>query len=133
MMPQVPALLLERLRAHYGNAMTEEIVAGFVRRPVTLRVNTLKSSAEQVMSLLDAAGIAWERQAWYPDAFVLPQVREEAIQALPEYEAGHLYLQSLSSMMPPLVLAPRKGECWIWRRPPAARPRRWRRSPATGR
>ena len=109
-MPQVPALLLERLNAHYGAALTEEIVAGFVRRPVTLRVNTLRSDAEKVMDLLDARGIAYVRQSWYPDAFLLPDVREEAVQALPEYEAGHMYLQSLSSMMPPLVLNPKKGE-----------------------
>ena len=32
------------------------------------------------------------------------------MQALPEYEAGHMYLQSLSSMMPPLVVAPAKNE-----------------------
>ncbi|MBR3764192.1 MAG: RsmB/NOP family class I SAM-dependent RNA methyltransferase, partial [Clostridia bacterium] len=110
MMPQVPALLVEKLNAQYGAALTEEIVAGFVRRPVTLRANTLRSDAAQVAALLDAAGIAYTQQTWYPDAFLLHDVREEAVQALPEYEAGHMYLQSLSSMMPALVLAPKKGE-----------------------
>ncbi len=109
-MPQVPALLLEKLNAQYGETLAQEIVAGFVARPVTLRANTLKSSAEAVMAALEAAGIAYERQPWYPDAFVLHGVREDAVQALPEYEAGHMYLQSLSSMMPALVLAPKKGE-----------------------
>nr|MBR4281494.1 RsmB/NOP family class I SAM-dependent RNA methyltransferase [Clostridia bacterium] len=109
-MPQLPALLLEKLNAQYGAALTEEIVAGCVRRPVTLRANTLKSDAAQVMAALDAAGIACEQQPWYPDAFVLPDVREDAVQALPEYEAGNMYLQSLSSMMPALVLNPKKGE-----------------------
>ena len=109
-MPQVPALLLEKLNTQYGEALTREIVAGFVRRPVTLRANTLRSDAETVKAALNAAGITCEQQGWYPDAFVLPQVREDAVQALPEYEAGCMYLQSLSSMMPALVLAPRKGE-----------------------
>ena len=109
-MPQVPALLLEKLNAQYGAALAEDIVAGFVRRPVTLRANTLRSDAAQVQAALTAAGIACRQQSWYPDAFVLPDVREEAVQALPEYEAGHMYLQSLSSMMPALVLAPKKGE-----------------------
>lgn len=110
MIPQVPALLVEKLNTQYGAALTEEIVAGFVRRPVTLRANTLKSDAAQVAALLDAAGIAHTQQSWYPDAFILQDVREEAVQALPEYEAGHMYLQSLSSMMPALVLGPKKGE-----------------------
>ena len=33
-----------------------------------------------------------------------------AVQALPAYEAGEMYLQSLSSMLPALVLDPRGGE-----------------------
>ena len=110
MLPNVPALLLEKLNAQYGPALAEEIVAGFVCRPVTLRVNTIKSTVEAVSALLDNAGIAYERVPWYEDAFILHGVREEAIQALPEYEAGHMYLQSLSSMMPPLVMKPGKNE-----------------------
>lgn len=110
MLPAIPALLTERLNQQYGEALAREICAGFVRRPVTLRANPLRSDAQAVMTALDAAGIAYERQAWYGDAFVLPGVREEAVQALPEYEAGCMYLQSLSSMMPALVLDPQKGE-----------------------
>ena len=110
MLPNVPALLLERLSAQYGPDLAAEIVAGFVRRPVTLRVNPLKSTREAVCVALDKAGIAYEAVPWYEDAFILRDVREEAVQALPEYEAGHMYLQSLSSMMPPLVVAPAKNE-----------------------
>ncbi len=110
MLPEVPALLKERLDRQYGPALTEEIIAGFVRRPVTLRVNPLRSDEARVEAALAAVGIAFERQAWYPDALVLRDVREEAVEALPEYEQGCMYLQSLSSMMPALVLAPKKGE-----------------------
>lgn len=110
MLPNVPALLVEKLRAQYGQALAEEIIAGFVRRPVTLRVNTIKSTAEAVGEVLTRTGIAWEKSPWYEEAFILRDVREEAVQALPEYEAGHMYLQSLSSMMPPLVMAPAKNE-----------------------
>ena len=110
MLPAIPALLTERLNQQYGEALAREIVEGYVHRPVTLRVNTLRSDAERIRAALEAAGIACEQQAWYPDAFVLPGVREDAVQALPEYEAGCMYLQSLSSMMPALVLAPKKGE-----------------------
>ncbi len=110
MLPTIPTLLLDRLNAQYGPALAEEITAGFVRRPVTLRVNTLKSSMEAVRAVLDKAGIACEPVQWYQDALILRGVREEAVQALPEYEAGHMYLQSLSSMMPPLVVNPQRNE-----------------------
>ena len=56
MLPTVPSLLLDRLNAQYGPALAEEIVAGFVRRPVTLRVNTLKSDMAAVCAVLDKAG-----------------------------------------------------------------------------
>ncbi len=108
MLPKVPSLLVDRLNAQYGPALAAEIVAGFVRRPVTLRVNTIKSTLEAVRKAL--AGIACETVPWYADALILRDVREDAIRALPEYEAGHMYLQSLSSMLPPLVVNPQKNE-----------------------
>ncbi|MBQ8555636.1 MAG: RsmB/NOP family class I SAM-dependent RNA methyltransferase [Clostridia bacterium] len=110
MLPAIPALLTERLIAQYGEEPAREIEAGFVRRPVTLRVNTLKSTVEDVKARLTAAGIAYEAVPWYEEALILPEVREDAVRALPEYEAGHMYLQSLSSMMPALVMEPKKGE-----------------------
>lgn len=106
----VPPFLLEALTAQYGSDLTERIVAGYaVRRVVTLRANTLRSSREEVAAELDAAGIAHEGVPWYADAFVLPEVRERAVWDLGAYEQGKLYLQSLSSMLPPLVLGPRPG------------------------
>ncbi len=110
MLPTIPALLTERLTAQYGPELTEEIQAGFVRRPVTLRVNPLKADGASVRAALTAAGIAYMQVPWYEDALILTEVREDAVRALPEYEAGGMYLQSLSSMMPALVMAPKKGE-----------------------
>ena len=110
MLPNVPVLLVERLNAQYGPAIADEIMAGFVRRPVTLRVNPLKSTLEAVCAVLEQASITYEAVPWYADALILHDVREDAIQALPEYEAGHMYLQSLSSMMPPLVVNPGKNQ-----------------------
>lgn len=110
MLPNVPALLMERLNAQYGSALADEIVAGFVRRPVTLRVNTIKSTVEDVRAALTQVGITCDSVAWYADALILRDTREDAVQALPEYEAGQMYLQSLSSMLPPLVLNPQRNE-----------------------
>lgn len=79
-------------------------------RPATLRVNTLKATADEVAEALAAAGIAYERAPWYDDAFILDgAVRERVVWDLPIYQNGAIYLQSLSSMLPPLALAPRAG------------------------
>ena len=44
------------------------------------------------------------------DALVIKNVKEKQIQDLKMYEAGEIYLQSLSSMVPPLVLNPKPNE-----------------------
>ncbi len=90
----------------------ERVEAGFAQareRPVTLRANTLKASAADVRAALDRHGIAWEGVPWYPDALVLPAARERQVWDLDIYRDGHIYLQSLSSMLPPLLLDPRAG------------------------
>ena len=110
MLPTIPDLLVTLLREQYGSDEAERVTAGYVRRAVTLRVNTLRSTLADVTTALTAAGIAWQPVPWYADALILPEAREEALRALPLYEQGDLYLQSLSSMIPPLLLDPKPGE-----------------------
>lgn len=112
----LPALIEDALaaRAAAGDASGAAAVrAGFAEaaaRPVTLRANTLVATATEVADALSRAGIPFERVPWYEDAFMLGDgVRERAVWELPLYQAGGVYLQSLSSMLPPLVLAPRPG------------------------
>ena len=106
----LPLHLVTSIREAYGE-LTDTIIAGLSeRRPVTLRANALLSSADEVAAALDAAGIAYERVPWYADAFVLADgVTERDVWSLPVYERGEVYLQSLSSMLPPLALRPRPG------------------------
>ena len=110
MLPTIPDLLLSLLREQYGAEDVGHITAGYVRRAVTLRANPLKCSLIEVTAALDAASISWQPVPWYSDALILPDVREEALRGLPLYEQGHIYLQSLSSMIPPLLLNPKPGE-----------------------
>ena len=110
MIPEVPPLLHERLEAQYGAELAREIEAGYVRKRTTFRVNPLKGDRDAVLREIADAGIAVEPIAWYDDAFLLPDGNEEQLRALPCYDAGGIYLQSLSSMLPALVLAPKAGE-----------------------
>lgn len=99
------------LRERYGDETAALIVEGYrADRPVTLRANALKTTPDAVRAALDAAGIAWRDVPWSPEALVVEGAREDAVRALPAYERGEIYLQSLSSMVPPLVLSPRAGE-----------------------
>ena len=107
----LPEFFEELLREQYNDADVERILDGCaVRRPVTLRANTLRASREEVAGALDAAGIAWKPVSWYEEAFVIMGARERELWDLPIYAEGKVYLQSLSSMIPALVLGARPGE-----------------------
>lgn len=105
------AALEKRLRAHYGDETAALIVEGYrAERPVTLRVNTLKATPDAMRAAFEEAGIAYREVPWSPDALIVEGAREDAIRALSLYERGEVYLQSLSSMVPPLVLNPGPGD-----------------------
>ena len=108
---EIPAFLREKLTRQYGDETAARILAGYAaRRRTTLRVNTLKSDAQRVADQLREAGIDFERAPWSGDALILGHAREDAVTALPLYERGEVYMQSLSSMLPPLLLGARPGE-----------------------
>ena len=103
--PVLPELLDRLLKEQYGPARTEQIRAGMLhRRPVTLRINPLRATREEVLAQLNQAGAALREVPWYADALVVENLREDALQALPLYEAGGIHLQNLSAMLPPLLL-----------------------------
>lgn len=108
---QIPNFLLERLNKQYGEEITNQIIEGYSKkRPVTLRVNTLKTSVESIKSKLKEAGINFEEVEWSKEALIINNTREDDIRELDIYKNGEIYLQSLSSMLPPIFLEPKKGE-----------------------
>lgn len=108
---ETPLFLAELLAAQYGEAVAGRIMEGYAaRRGVSLRVNRLKAEVSQVREALAQAGIATQTVAWSEDALIVREAREDAIAALPMYERGEIYLQSLSSMLPPVLLGAQPGE-----------------------
>ena len=107
----LPSFLVEAVQSHYGEAVARRIREGWgATRRVTLRANTLRGTRAAVAAELDEATIGWQAVPWYTDAFILARdVREYAIQNLDVYREGRLYVQGLSSMLPPLAVAPRAG------------------------
>ena len=111
MQQRVPEYLKEKLTGQYGRELTERILTGYENeKPVTLRVNTLKTDREIVRKCLELEGIGYKEVLWSRDAYIIEGVREAAIEGFEIYKTGKIYLQSLSSMLPPLVLAPKAGE-----------------------
>ena len=107
----IPEFLIEKLEAQYGSELKDKIVEGFSpKRKVTFRVNTLKSTVEEIKGILKNENIEFEKVVWSDEAFILTNACEEDIQKLEIYEQGKIYLQSLSSMLPPIVLKPEEGK-----------------------
>lgn len=109
---ELPSFFIDSIAGAYGTA-AKSILEGIVQakdRPVTFRANALKSNAAEVADALNAAGIEFERVPWYADAFVVPASFERAVWNLDLIHDGKIYLQSLSSMLPPLALAVQPGQ-----------------------
>lgn len=110
----LPAFFEPLLVEQYGSSIAQDILQGCApARATTLRANTLLASREDVAAELNNAGMGWQGVGWYDDAFVLPPASERQLRETPAYREGHLYLQSLSSMIPALVLdaQPREDVC----------------------
>ena len=107
----IPAYLAQLLCAQYGEETAERIAQGYeAQRAVTLRANLLKADAQTVRKKLAEQGMEVSDVSWYGDAMIVHGVREDALEKLEMYEAGEIYLQSLSSMIPPLLMGTKPGE-----------------------
>lgn len=105
-----PGFLNEILKEQYGEEIRDKILEGYKqKRYTTFRVNTLKSSIVEIEDILNNEKIEYEKVKWSEEAFIIKNVSEKEIEKLEIYQNGKIYLQSLSSMLPPIILNPKEG------------------------
>ncbi len=110
-MEVLPEFLEKMILEQYGRELLEKIKKGYSQdRLTTLRVNTLKTEKEKIKNVFEEKGIKYKEINWYNDALIIENVKEEEIRKLEIYENGEIYLQSLSSMIPPIILNPKPEE-----------------------
>lgn len=111
MKKNIPEFLIQKLENQYGKEITKGILEGYSKvRNVTLRVNKLKADIETIKKELNKANILYKEVPWSKEALIIENVREKEIQNMEIYEKGQVYLQSLSSMLPPIALEPKEGK-----------------------
>lgn len=111
MKENIPEFLYKMLLNEYGEKLTDEIINGYLcDRPVTFRVNTSKVDVSYIKNKLNELGINFKEVPWNETAFIIEKVKESEIKELDIYKNGEIYLQSLSSMLPPIVVDPKEGE-----------------------
>lgn len=110
-MQNIPTFLYDKLIKQYGEELTNKIINGYTKkRAVTLRINTLKTTPETIKGVLMAQGIEFAEINWSKEALILKNADENDIRKLEIYNNGEIYLQSLSSMLPAIVLNPKEDE-----------------------
>lgn len=108
---QITKFFEEMLLTQYGKENTNKIIDGYSKpKLVTLRINTIKTNKEKIYQKLNGEGIETEDVPWYQDGLIIKNVKEDEIKKLDIYKNGEIYLQSLSSMLPPIILEPKQGE-----------------------
>lgn len=106
----LPEWLCDMWRSMYGDDKTEKIAEAVNRRPhITLRVNTLKTTTEQLISQLNESGIEAVKNNVHNSITLLNDV---PINELPISE-GLCYVQDITSQMCAEALDPQPGETVI--------------------
>lgn len=102
--------LEEMLEKQYGAEKTKEIINGYqTKRKTTLRINTIKGNIEEIKNKLEKSKIEYEKVPWSKEALIIKNADEKSIQEMEIYQDGKIYMQSLSSMLPPIILEPKEG------------------------
>lgn len=108
---KIPKFLYEKLENQYGKEIKEKVIEGLLEeKPLTIRVNTLKAGIQEIKDKLDGEHINYNSVEWYDEAIIIENEKEQRIQDLDIYKNGEIYLQSLSSMIPAIVMEPKKDE-----------------------
>lgn len=108
---KIPEFLHNILYDSYERDIVEQIIDGYTKtRKTTLRVNNLKANINEIMQKLENIGITFKRVQWYEDSLIIQERENYDIRKSEMYKNGQIYLQSLSSMIPPIILSPQEGE-----------------------
>ena len=81
------------------------------QRPVTIRVNSLKTQKAALVKSLTERGVNLEPLDEVCKMAFKVNLSKVPMGATPEYLSGHYMLQSAASMLPVRALAPQPGEC----------------------
>lgn len=103
--------LKNTLETQYAETQVNSILEGLTKsRKTTIRVNTIKTSMTEIKEILEKEEISFKEVPWNDFALIIENADESRIRKLQIYNNGEIYMQSLSSMIPPIVLNPQANE-----------------------
>lgn len=101
MLKNLPQTTQEKLKKLYSPEELEMIIQGFSqeKRPTTFRVNTLKSSNEEIEKLLQEKNIHFEKIPYLSNGYKLSEAKEKDLWDLDIFTSGKIYLQWITSQL----------------------------------
>lgn len=106
----LPSLLTSRLESILGSDFPRVLTAFSQERKGSFRINTLKTDGQEVFDEFREKGILTESFPGIEGAYSFDRVYEYAMKGSRAFYDGKIYLQSISSLIPVLTLAPKTGE-----------------------
>ena len=107
----LPDAFLQKLRRVIPSSHFDKVVRTFQEsKPTTFRINSLRTTPGEVKEVLESSGFKVEAVHRLKGAFILRKGRQRDLEDTALYQQGRIYVQNLSSMVPPLALAPQRGE-----------------------
>ncbi len=80
------------------------------RTVTTIRINPLKGDPDRTVDILKNKGYELEKVYWTENVFFVRNTDKSEISQIQEYKDGLFYIQNLSSILPALVLNPKKND-----------------------
>lgn len=108
---EFPSSFLEHLKNVIPRGLVSQVAEGFKEgHPTTFRINTLTSNASEVLKKLRQCDLEVTEFTEIPHTYILKKGSFKKLRESEMYEQGKIYLQSLSSQVPPLILNPQPGD-----------------------
>ncbi len=79
-------------------------------KPTLFRINTLKTNIISAIDQLKELGLNPKPINHFDNAFIINETERSLLTNSDPFNNGHIYIQSLESMLPPLILNPKPGE-----------------------
>lgn len=101
----LPDELIAILEKIYSTKQLDSIYRSYYKgRSVSFRVNNLKGKSNEVMEELMSKEIKVVNHPILKDVFIVKGEKDSALRKLEVYKYGKIYIQNISSMLPPLFL-----------------------------
>lgn len=104
-----PEELVTKWMTQFGDDLTETILKGFLGRPpITVRVNTLKTTKEKLTKALEKRGVIVENISFLENSLHLSHTG--SLEQIPEFLDGHFFVEDGASQLCAEMLGAESGE-----------------------